>query len=650
MNVNLSLRRIGAGLALAASAWLAEPMAAVAQTPCPPPNSPCGPPPLPPQAIPALPSIHGTTPSLPPAQGSTPSAQSSQPSAQPSQPGTQPNQQATPPSANSNAQTPTTPQTNDQANAANATNVDSGANNAFSQAPLAGTGGNSGSPNMLGDLLSGNRSVSFFVQRANGGLFINGTGSTNVSNPKVSENNSPQPRDRVSYRYNFFSNANSVTGQEGRGPFDPRLPGVNGFRDTSIFGFRGIARTLDYDRNLHTFGVEKTFLDRTASVELRVPFSTGLGSKLNLNYGNLTGIESATAFDENAIDFVARDAAGNSIPFVSPTPGVVSTATGNRSGQSFIVQNTPDQTLGRDDTEFGNMSLIFKGLLYRDCNFLLSAGVGVQIPTAQDARVRVVDYEGDVLLNDAEVRRQREFLIKNETWSASPFLAALYTPNDRVFAQAFIQLDCPVTSNRVIYNSTITDSVPTPPITTNNSTNGQGFASPYPAGTVLLDPYQAGGATVTGRANDQFLLHTDIGVGYWLYKNPCASWLTGLAPTAELHYTTTLNDADLVAFPDDDFGRDRGLVVPGNPAGTVALGVPPTQSTVGNTRNRMDILNLTVGATATIGDRLTIANGFGFPLRGGDNRTFDWEYQFQLNYYFGCTSSTRSPQFTPNLQ
>ncbi|MCI0743324.1 MAG: hypothetical protein L0Y72_30215, partial [Gemmataceae bacterium] len=56
---------------------------------------------------------------------------------------------------------------------------------------------------------------------------------------------------------------------------------------------------------------------------------------------------------------------------------------------------------------------------------------------------------------------------------------------------------------------------------------------------------------------------------------------------------------------------------------------------VGNFRNRMDLLDLTVGTTFEIANRSTLAVGVAVPLRGGDNRTYDWEFQAMFNYYFG---------------
>src|SRR5688572_18265144 len=57
--------------------------------------------------------------------------------------------------------------------------------------------------------------------------------------------------------------------------------------------------------------------------------------------------------------------------------------------------------------------------------------------------------------------------------------------------------------------------------------------------------------TVTESIEEQTLLHVDLGVGYWLLRNPEASWITGFAPTVELHYTTTLEDADVAVLPGD---------------------------------------------------------------------------------------------------
>jgi hypothetical protein len=75
--------------------------------------------------------------------------------------------------------------------------------------------------------------------------------------------------------------------------------------------------------------------------------------------------------------------------------------------------------------------------------------------------------------------------------------------------------------------------------------------------------------------------------------------------------------------------------------------VPPPP-TVGNRNNRIDILDLTLGTTFEFAKHLTLATGFTLPMRGADNRTFDWEFQLQLNYYFGlgARQEVEAPTFT----
>ena len=70
--------------------------------------------------------------------------------------------------------------------------------------------------------------------------------------------------------------------------------------------------------------------------------------------------------------------------------------------------------------------------------------------------------------------------------------------------------------------------------------------------------------------------------------------VTGLAPVVELHYTTTLEDSDLV----------RGSVGP--------LGFQ-----FSNLLNRVDALQFTVGLHADLGPQTTFRVGGAFPLNSG---------------------------------
>ena len=64
---------------------------------------------------------------------------------------------------------------------------------------------------------------------------------------------------------------------------------------------------------------------------------------------------------------------------------------------------------------------------------------------------------------------------------------------------------------------------------------------------------------------------------------------------------------------------------------------------VGNLNNRMDILDMTVATTFELGDRAKLATGFSFPLKGSSDRTFDWEFHLQFNYYFGSKGNRSAP-------
>ncbi len=446
----------------------------------------------------------------------------------------------------------------------------------FAEAPTGGTQApRSFAPNEIGDLLGGFRSIRFPVSRVTGGDFLFDSGATTIINPKIAENNSPIPRDRVSFRYNHYHNALQVRGLSDQEPvFDPQ-----------IIGFRSFPAIRDYDVDLYTIHVEKTFLDGAASVEVRLPIATTLASNLDLVYGVVTGLQPAT------------DLAGAPLGF-----------------DALAVQRTPELTLGNEDTEFQNMTVIFKALILEDDGLWVSAGLGLGIPTGDDVDVRVIDYVGATAFNNADVQRERLFHVENEIWSISPFVAFLAEPNERVFVQGFIQMDLPLNDAEVSLAENFSVTRPGFP----------GFIGGDPRG--LPPPF-----VDRQSIEEQVLMHFDIGVGYWLHRCPGAT-ISGIAPTVELHYTTALEDADIA-----ELQRDRDIFftgAPGAPGAIAIIEAPAPQ--VGNQRNRVDILNLTVGATVLLGDRLSVANGVAFPLKDNeDDRTFDFEYQLQLNWYFG---------------
>jgi hypothetical protein len=489
--------------------------------------------------------------------------------------------------------------------------------------------------------------VSFIINRDRGPVFIEATGSTSIVNPKVADDNSPLPQDRISYRYNHFNNAVSITGLSSQTIFAP---------DVALGGFLRPTLTKDYDYQLHTFQFEQTFLGGQASAELRLPIRTTLASKLNYTVGEVQGRGRFRDASGLVTYFNPRAGAGQNPFVVFPNlPNVAqSDAQARINGFTPLfalnVNPTPEDTLGRTKTELDNVSVILKALLWRDNQLAISGGLGVTAPTARDTEVTVTDFLGPVVagptvngvptrvsFNNVDTLRLREFHVSRDTWGLAPFVAALYSDRESpFFAQGFAQLDVPVGEDRVRYKETT-------PVALNPVVPFQ-RAPNDPRGNVLTPPF-----TASGSYRDQTLLHLDLGAGYWLYRDAGRAWLNGIIPTVEVHYTTTLNDAKLVNLPNDpsSIGIPTGDRVP-NAGGGLAPVVReqfPGNPTVGNLRNRLDLVNLTVGTTFVVANQATVATAVALPLRGGDNRTFDWEFQLQLNWYFGG----RNPNLTPNL-
>jgi hypothetical protein len=133
----------------------------------------------------------------------------------------------------------------------------------------------------------------------------------------------------------------------------------------------------------------------------------------------------------------------------------------------------------------------------------------------------------------------------------------------------------------------------------------------------------------TGTILDQTLMHADIGTGYWIYQNPGAAFLTGLAGMLEIHYTSTLEDAEtfvgtaveVLENPPGDFGQQTKPGFPDEPA-----------PAIGNIANRVDLLSLTAGVQANLGQSTNVMVGVAVPLHDSPDRTFDAEVAVYFNY------------------
>ncbi len=191
------------------------------------------------------------------------------------------------------------------------------------------------------------------------------------------------------------------------------------------------------DVNRFTPGFEKTFFDGMSSIEIRTPFASTLSNNLN--------------------------AFGNNDP---------------RSSQ------------------FGNLTMYLKQLLYTSDTLAVSAGLGITLPTAGN-------------INVFQAPDQQLFSIQNRSVHLLPFLGSLYTPSDNMFVQQFLQFDFDANGNPV------------------NTSDGNGGMQP------------------AGRINDMTYLYYSIGAGYWLYDNPNSDGLfTRIAPMVELHYNKSLTSTD----------------------------------------------------------------------------------------------------------
>jgi hypothetical protein len=217
----------------------------------------------------------------------------------------------------------------------------------------------------------------------------------------------------------------------------------------------------------------------------------------------------------------------------------------------------------------GNLGLLFKALLYEDDALGIGVGLGLDTPTGTDTIARL----GTVNLQ-----------FQNDALHILPYIGFMYSPGDPImgwgdtwFMSGFMQFDATASGNNVQF----------------------------------VDPGNQLGTSL-GQFNEQNVMYFDLAVGYWIYRDPDAYRLTGLAIVGEAHYITAVQDADLVA------GTANG-------AGAV----------VTNTLNRFDVVNGVVALEALLFDTSSLRVGGVFPMgQADDKRFFDAEVQVQFNRRF----------------
>lgn len=211
---------------------------------------------------------------------------------------------------------------------------------------------------------------------------------------------------------------------------------------------------------------------------------------------------------------------------------------------------------GVDGGTIGNLNAKLKAALLSDQNYCFSVGAGFEAPTGSS-----VSFQGNGI----------QYIVENDAFFLQPFLAYEERFGDW-FLNAFSSIDVALNGNR--------------------------FRDAFVGGPVL------------GRINDQTLGTLSLGAGRWIHLDPSRSVMNGFAVSSELHYTTTLQDADFVS---DNFFIQT--------------------STVTNIAARSDHLNYTLGGNLLLGST-SLRFGFVQPLRSGDDKLFDHEFNVQCNRLF----------------
>jgi hypothetical protein len=216
--------------------------------------------------------------------------------------------------------------------------------------------------------------------------------------------------------------------------------------------------------------------------------------------------------------------------------------------------------------QVGNLAVILKCLVISEEEFAAVIGMGIDTPTGSDF----------TLIDSSGVAPSR-FTFHNDSLHLLPYAGFLLAGDSPYFINGFIQVDIATAGNRV------------------------------DAGPINGPP------TTLGLFNEQNLLFVDLGTGYWLFRDEVEDGgLTSLAAILEFHYTSSLQDTDVVN-------------------GTV-LGRPINYR---NNFNRFDIVNVTTGVQAQIWDNTSVRVAGVFPLGSADDeRFFDSEVSVQINRKF----------------
>jgi hypothetical protein len=223
-------------------------------------------------------------------------------------------------------------------------------------------------------------------------------------------------------------------------------------------------------------------------------------------------------------------------------------------------QFSVDTPASSGHVEFGDTFLALKALLMVRSTWAMSGGLSVTLPTADDTTVALSD--GTELVK-----------FDNKSVHVMPFVGGLWTPNDRFFAQGFVQVDVDANGDPVYVNR---------------------------FGTGLLS---------SGRMQETNFMYLDLGMGYWLYRPNAntAGCITGIAPTLEIHHNASLQPTDVIQSG-------------------------PFQ--IGQRQQNIQITDVVIGAAIECNSRSTISVGYVAPIGNTADQPFDGELRVFWNRWF----------------
>lgn len=243
----------------------------------------------------------------------------------------------------------------------------------------------------------------------------------------------------------------------------------------------------------------------------------------------------------------------------------------------------------------GNLGLIYKLAFFQSENWYWSAGAALNLPTApnvnirtniDDSRYQNFDPAGNPVGSNFPFRFSMNTRLSNDTVNCTPFLASVFRPSSSTYCLTFLQLDVPLNPSRI-------------------DASGDTFVNNQPVSTFNLQ----------GRIDQQVLIRANLAAGKWLWQNDRNRIVNSFGFQGELHYTSSLNDADVAGSPAPNLTNGTELV------------------RYGNFANRIDLLDTLVGVQ-TIIRQTAITNGFVVPLRSGPDRQYDFEYSLSMNRRF----------------